>query len=258
MIPLERKRMLPWQDTVATRYPPVVVLLLVGACVLGFLYQSSLPPSVLEPFLRDYALVPARFLGRLRATAPGDWIAFLTNMFLHAGWLHLVLNMWTLWIFGPAVEDRLGPLRFLSFYIACGLAAGIAHALANPDSVVPALGASGAIAGVIGCYARLFPAARLVVLVPVLFIPFFLEVRAIAFAAVWLLLQIVPGVVTLGQQTESGGIAWWAHIGGFVAGWVLAPVARRPRDGYRPYYRDEGIYGFMPDGRRSGGRDPWR
>lgn len=250
--------MLPWQDTVATRSPPVVVWLLVVACVLGFLYQSSLPPSLLEPFLRDYALVPARFLGRHAGAMPGEWIAFLTSMFLHAGWLHLLLNMWTLWIFGPAVEDRLGPLRFLLFYIACGLAAGIAHAFANPDSVVPALGASGAIAGVIGCYARLFPAARLVLIVPVLFIPLFLEVSAVAFAMLWLVLQIVPGVLALGQQTESGGIAWWAHIGGFVAGRILAPATRRRRAEQRPYYRDEGIYGFMPDGRRSGGRGPWR
>lgn len=249
--------MLPWQETVATRYPPLVVWLLIAACVAALLYQVSLPAATVEAFLGRYALVPARFFASRTVATPGEWIAFVTNMFLHAGWLHLLLNIWTLWIFGPAVEDRLGPLRFLSFYVACGLAAGLAHALANPESVVPALGASGAIAGVIGCYARLFPAARLVVIVPFLFIPLFFEVRALAFAMLWLTLQVVPGVLTLGQQVDSGGIAWWAHIGGFVAGWSLAPVTRRPRTSYRPYYRDEGFYGFMPDGRRNGGRGPW-
>lgn len=250
--------MLPWYETVATRYPPFVVWMLIAACVGAFLYQVSLPPSVLELFLRQYALVPARFFAQWAQPRPGDWLAFLTNMFLHGGWLHLIMNMWTLWIFGPAVEDRLGARRFLFFYIACGLAAGIAHGLANPESVVPALGASGAIAGVIGCYARLFPAARLVVMIPVLFLPLFFEVRALAFATIWLLLQIIPGLLTLGQDVGGGGIAWWAHIGGFAAGWLLAPAARRARIAHRPYFRDEGPYGLMPDGRRSGGRGPWR
>jgi membrane associated rhomboid family serine protease len=249
--------MLPLQDTVASRFPPFVVWCLIGACVLGFLHQTSLPPRELEAFLYRHALVPARFSGALPAASPGGWSAFLTNMFLHGGWLHLILNMWTLWIFGPAVEDRLGAVRFLAFYLVCGIAAGLAHVLANPASTVPALGASGAIAGVIGCYARLFPAARLVMMVPILFIPFFFEVRAIGFALIWFLMQIVPGLLTLGQEGDSGGIAWWAHIGGFLAGWLLAPFVRRARRVYRPYYRDEGMYGFLPDGRRSGGRGPW-
>ncbi|MEF9602246.1 rhomboid family intramembrane serine protease [Paracoccus sp. PXZ] len=120
----------------------------VGISLLAFLYQSGLPPRALNRFLFDFALVPSRVFGQLRHIAPSDWTPFLTNIFLHAGWLHLILNMWTLWIFGPAVEDRLGPVRFALFYLFCGVAAGLAHALANPDSVVPALGASGAIAGV--------------------------------------------------------------------------------------------------------------
>lgn len=136
------------------------------------------------------------------------------------------------------------------------MAAGLAHAYANPDSVVPALGASGAIAGVIGCYARMFPAARLVIIVPILFIPLFFEVRAIVFAFVWFLMQFIPGILSLGEQT-MGGVAWWAHIGGFVAGWLVTPLLRTPSTAYRNYYRDEGAYGFLPDGRREGGRGPW-
>lgn len=248
--------MFPWADTVARRYPPVIVWTVVAISVLAFLYETGLPPRTLDRFLFDFALVPSRFFGQLRLIAPSDWTPFLTNIFLHAGWLHLILNMWTLWIFGPAVEDRLGPVRFALFYLFCGLAAGLAHALANPDSVVPALGASGAIAGVIGCYARMFPAARLVVIVPILFIPLFFEVSALAFAMIWFAMQVIPGLMSLGD-TASGGIAWWAHIGGFVAGWLATPLLRRPAHVYRGYYRDEGIYGFLPDGRSKGGRSPW-
>ena len=140
-----------------SQIPPVAVWSVVGISLLAFLYQSGLPPRALNRFLFDFALVPSRVFGQLRLIAPSDWTPFLTNIFLHGGWLHLILNMWTLWIFGPAVEDRLGPGRFTLFYLFCGVAAGLAHALANPHSVVPALGASGAIAGVIGCY---LPAPR--------------------------------------------------------------------------------------------------
>ncbi|HEV7327124.1 MAG TPA: rhomboid family intramembrane serine protease [Bosea sp. (in: a-proteobacteria)] len=136
--------MFPWAAPVARRYPPIVVWTVVGISVLAFLYQVGLPPRVLDRFLFDFALVPSRFFGQ-RLITPSDWAPFLTNIFLHGGWLHVILNMWTLWIVGPAVEDRLGPARFALFYLFCGVAAGLAHALANPDSVMPALGASGAI-----------------------------------------------------------------------------------------------------------------
>ena len=248
--------MFPYLDSVARRYPPVIVWAVIGMNVLAFLYQTSLPPHVLDRFLFEFALVPSRFFGQLSLVAPSDWTPFLTDIFLHAGWLHLILNRWTLWIFGPAVEDRLGPVRFALFYLFCGVAAGLAHALAYPDSVVPALGASGAIAGVIGCYARMFPAARIVVIVSILIIPLFFEVSALAFAMIWFAMQVIPGLMSLGY-TASGEIAWWAHIGGFVAGWLATPLLRRPAGAHRRYYRDEGIYGFLPDGRRQGGGSPW-
>ena len=253
--------MIPYQDTVATRYPPLAVWGLLAVNIVVFVHQVSLPAALQERFIATFALVPARYFGALALlappTTPADWLPFFTNMFLHAGWLHLGVNMWTLWIFGRAVEDRLGAGRFLGFFIACGLAASVAHAVLNPDSVVPALGASGAIAGVIGCYARMFPFARLVMIVPIVIVPLFVEVSAIAFALVWFVLQIVPGLLALGQDTDAGGIAWWAHVGGFVAGVLLAPLVRRPQAAYRPYYPDEGICGFMPDGRRRRGRGPW-
>lgn len=250
--------MFPYMDTVARRHPPLMVWAIIAANVLAFLVQSSLSQQGLETFLFDYALVPSRFFGPLHQVAPGSGAALITNMFLHGGVLHLAMNMWTLWIFGPAVEDRFGPARFASFYLLCGIVAGLTHALANAASPVPSLGASGAIAGVIGCYARMFPAARLVVIVPILFIPLFFEIPAIVFALFWFGTQLIPGLLFLGAGTAAvGGIAWWAHIGGFAAGWVLMPWMRRTAPDYRQFYRDEGVHGFLPDGRRNGGRGPW-
>ncbi|ACP21561.1 rhomboid family protein (plasmid) [Sinorhizobium fredii NGR234] len=253
--------MLPVRDAIPTRYPPTVVWTLIAANILVFLFQISLPPRAEEVFLFSYGLIPSRYFGELKLSYPpqdlSDYLPFVSNMFLHGGWLHLILNMWTLWVFGPAVEDRVGLARFAMFYLVCGLVASSVHAIANPNSVIPAVGASGAIAGVIGCYARMFPFARLVMIVPILFIPLFFEIPALGFAAIWFLMQVIPGVFSLGQLSDVGGVAWWAHIGGFIAGWILAPVLRRARRTYRKYYPDEGVYGFLPDGRRQEGRGPW-
>jgi membrane associated rhomboid family serine protease len=139
----------------------VVTWVLIATNCIVFLLQNSLGPVELEQFLRTFALIPARYLEPLVYRDPNltgaDFLPFFTMMFLHGGWLHLILNMWTLWVFGPTVEDRLGHGRYLAFYLACGLAASVAHFVFNPTSVVPALGASGAIAGVLGSYMRLFP-----------------------------------------------------------------------------------------------------
>ncbi len=252
--------MLPVRDGVATRYPPLATWAVIGVCVAVYLVEAGLPPRAFERFLSEHGLVPARFFGAAALRhPPGLWEyrTFFTHMWLHGGFFHLLANMWTLLVFGPAVEDRLGTGRYLGFYLACGLAAGLAHGLVEAGSSVPAVGASGAIAGVIGAYARLFPHARLVLVVPVLFLPLFLEVPAILFAAFWFLTQVIPGLATLGAGGEAGGVAWWAHIGGFVAGWALGPALRRPRRRYRRFYADEGVFGFLPDGRRRGGIGPW-
>jgi membrane associated rhomboid family serine protease len=157
--------------------------------------------------------------------------------------------MWTLWLFGPAVEDRLGHLRFLLFYLACGLVASYAHAAFNPFSIVPALGASGAIAGVLACFLLLFPLARLIVVVPILFIPLFFEVPTIVFMGLWFFIQLMQGAAELFLPTGAAGIAWWAHVGGFVAGLLLGPLLIQSRNRFRPYYADEGVLGFTPTGR---------
>src|SRR5512133_2316519 len=179
--------MFPIQNAVPSRYPPVVTWTLIAANCAVFFVEISLSPEELEWFLSSFALIPARYLAPLpyddTSLEIADWLPFVSNMFLHGGWLHLILNMWTLWLFGPIVEDRLGSGRYLAFYLACGLVASVTHAAFNPTSTVPALGASGAIAGVLGASIVLFPLARLVMVIPILFFPFFFEVPAIFFAA---------------------------------------------------------------------------
>jgi membrane associated rhomboid family serine protease len=245
--------MIPIRNAVPTRYPPVVTWLLIAINCLVFLLQNSLSPGELEELLRDFALIPARYTAALAYGDPNlsaiDLVPFLTMMFLHGGWLHLIFNMWTLWLFGSSVEDRLGHGRYLAFYLACGLAASIAHVAFNPTSIVPALGASGAIAGVLGCYMRLFPLARVVVVVPILFIPLFFEVYAFVFVGLWFLVQIFQGALELLLPTSGGGVAWWAHVGGFVVGLALGPLLVRSEQRYRAYYPDEGILGFDTSGR---------
>jgi membrane associated rhomboid family serine protease len=248
-----RARVFPIQSTVPTRYPAVVTwILIAGNCAIFFV-QLGLSPPERELFMLRFALIPARYFTALASNGPGetfaDYLPLVTNTFLHGGWLHLISNMWTLWLFGPAVEDRLGSARYLVFYLTCGVLASAAHVMFNPLSVVPALGASGAIAGVLGCYARLFPFARVVVLVPILFLPLFFSVPAIAFVGLWFLLQILQGTVELFTLSTGGGVAWWAHVGGFLAGLALGPLLARSALRHRPYYPDEGILGFDHNGR---------
>jgi membrane associated rhomboid family serine protease len=246
--------MLPVQIAVPTRYAPVVTWWLIAINGGVFLFELSLAPAELERFLSRYALIPARYFAPMAYGAADlsllDWLPFVSNMFLHGGWLHLILNMWTLWLFGPIVEDRLGSGRYLAFYLVCGLVASVTHAAFNPTSTVPALGASGAIAGVLGASIVLFPLARLVMVIPILFFPFFFEVPAIFFAAFWFLTQLLQGTADLLLlPAGAGGVAWWAHVGGFVAGVVLTPVSRQPAYRYRAYFADEGVLGFDPTGR---------
>jgi membrane associated rhomboid family serine protease len=244
--------MIPIRNTVPSRYPPAITWILIAANCLVFLFQQSLGPDELELFLGQFALIPARYTELASGEShlgAGDFVPYLTMMFLHGGWLHLVTNMWMLWLFGPTLEDRQGHGRYLAFYFACGLAASVAHVVFNPTSTAPALGASGAIAGILGAYMRLFPLARLVVVVPILVIPIFIEVYAFAFIGVWFFLQVLQSSVDLLQPSSAGEVAWWAHIGGFIAGVALGPLLVRSEQRYRAYYPDEGLLGFDTDGR---------
>jgi membrane associated rhomboid family serine protease len=244
--------MFPVQTTVPLRNPPVVTWALIAVNCVVFLYQISLSEPELELFLSRFALIPARYFA---PDAPSslsvlDFLPFVTNMFLHGGWLHLILNMWTLWLFGRTVEDRFGSARYLLFYLLCGAVASTTHALVNATSEIPALGASGAIACVLGCYMRMCPLSRVVVMIPILFFPFFFELPAIVFTGLWFLLQVMQGTADLFAPPAGAGVAWWAHIGGFVAGFLLTPLLQQSKRAHRPFYPDEGVLGFDPAGRR--------
>jgi membrane associated rhomboid family serine protease len=214
-----------------------------------FLVQISLPPAEADAFIARFALIPARYCCGNSDLGLADFLPFFTMMFLHGGWLHLIFNMWALWVFGGPVEDRLGPARYLLLYFACGVIAALTHYQFNPTSAVPALGASGAIAGVMGCYVRLLPFSRLIVVVPILFFPFFFDVPAIFFVGIWFLIQFVQGMGELLTPATAAGIAWWAHVGGFLAGLILGSLLVLPKREHRPYYADEGFLGFDPLGR---------
>jgi membrane associated rhomboid family serine protease len=240
--------MFPLQNTTPSRYPPLVTWALIAVNCAVFLIEISLPPTEADLFISRFALIPARYCCG-NPVGPADFLPFFTMMFLHGGWLHLILNMWALWVFGGPVEDRLGPARYLFLYFACGVIAALTHYAFNPTSTAPAVGASGAIAGVIGCYVRLLPFSRLIVVVPILFFPLFFDVPAIVFAGIWFLLQLIQGAGELPAPSTGAGIAWWAHVGGFLAGLALGSLLVLPKREYRPYYADEGFLGFDPMGR---------
>jgi membrane associated rhomboid family serine protease len=245
--------MIPIRSTVPTRYPPLVTWTLIAINCIVFLFQAGLPPAELSEFLYNFALIPARYFhpGAVVDSYldPSVYTPFVTMMFLHAGWLHLIFNMWTLWLFGPAVEDRMGHGRYLAFYLACGIVASLAQTAADPYSTIPALGASGAIAGVLGCYMRLFPLAQVIVLVPILFLPLFFELYAFIFIGIWFAMQVIEGTLASLAPSE-GGVAWWAHVGGFLIGFVFGPLLQRSTRRYRVYQPDEGELGFDAFGRR--------
>jgi membrane associated rhomboid family serine protease len=230
--------MFPIRDDVPSRHAPVMTVLLIGANTAAFLFAATLPRDQVRELFYLMGIVPARFAHPTWAARVGfplhDYWPFLTSMFLHGGWLHLIGNMWTLWIFGDNVEDRMGPFRFLGFYLLCGIAAGITHLLTNPSSTVPTVGASGAIAGVMGAYFILYPRARILMLFPLFVFPLFFEIPAFLFLAYWFVAQVLSGSLALAGPTEVGGVAWWAHGGGFLAGAVLFGVFLRPRRGASP------------------------
>lgn len=227
--------MIPLRTTAPARRAPILVLSLVAACTLVFLWQTGLSQREAWRITVLYALIPRRYTDPGWALAhgldPGDYLPFLSMAFLHGGWLHLIFNMWTLWLFGRAVESRMGRFRFAVLYVLCALLASWAHLLAHGDSTVPTLGASGAIAGVLGAYATLYPRARVVVLLPIVIIPLFFRISALWFVGVWFAVQVLQGTTALMAPGLGGGIAWWAHIGGFLAGLLFVRFLTPPGDG---------------------------
>lgn len=223
--------MIPLRDINPRSSTPVVTIALVMVNSLVWLYEISLPEAAANRFIYQMGMIPARLEAALTlpdASLASALVPLFTSIFLHGGWMHVIGNMWFLWVFGDNVEDRLGHLRYLLFYLASGVGAGVMHTLFDWGSNVPALGASGAISGVMGAYLVLFPRSRVVTLVPLIFFFFTVQLPAFIFLGYWFVLQFINGMGALGQR-GMGGVAWWAHIGGFVIGVVLAKALPRKR-----------------------------
>lgn len=212
--------MIPLRDVIPSRTFPLFTIAFIVFNSVAFLFEISLPERALEAFLNAYGVVPARF----------SWLTVLTSMFLHGGWLHFLGNMLYLWIFGDNVEDRLGHRRFVLFYLFCGTAAALAHVFMNPNSVIPTIGASGAIAGVMGAYFILYPHSRVLALIPLFIFWEIIEVPAILFLGIWFLMQFFSGVGSIATDAgvQTGGVAFWAHVAGFLAGVASVFALRKP------------------------------
>ena len=208
--------MIPIKDDIVSSSFPFSNTLLIAVNALAFMFELSLGPG-LNLFMIQYAAVPEKVIS---AGALG-WTSIISSMFLHAGWAHFLGNMLYLYIFGDNVEDAIGHFKYLAFYLLCGFGAAWAHILTNPGSAVPVVGASGAIAGVLGAYFLLYPKARVLTLVFLGFFVRIIKIPALVVLGFWIILQLVLGIGSLSLREQGGGVAWFAHIGGFVCGMVL-------------------------------------
>jgi membrane associated rhomboid family serine protease len=215
---------IPLKDLNPRRNFPIVNTLLILSNIAVFVYQQTLPPHALQVFRSANATIPAQIPGWFSGHVPlgAAFLPLLTSMFLHSGFMHIAGNMLFLWIFGDNVEDFFGHLPYLLFYLVCGVSAGLLHVLFNLNSIIPAVGASGAISGVMGAYALLYPRARILTLVFVFLVP----IPAIFILGYWFLLQFLGGISAMGAAA-TGGVAWWAHVGGFLTGISLTKLVQR-------------------------------
>jgi membrane associated rhomboid family serine protease len=234
---------IPLKDNIFYRGFPTVIFTVILLNVIIFVFEISIPKDLLQQVFYLFGLVPARYSIPQWATIHGlpfdDYVSFVTNMFLHAGWLHILGNMWFLYLFGSRVEDQMGHLRFVIFYLVSGIAANVIFFLIDIHATIPEFGASGAIAGVMGAYIVMFPRARILTLIPIFFFPFFVELSAFFYIGYWFILQLFSGTLSLAVYNTEGGVAWWAHIGGFVVGILLFLFLRKREHSYRRSYPDE-------------------
>jgi len=230
--------MIPLRDTIPVRRFPIVNTALIVLNVLVFLFESILPPEQLDQVIWLGGLVPTAFW---QGGGLGRWLPLFTSMFLHGGWWHLISNMLALYIFGDNVEDHLGHFRYPLFYLFGGLAASAAHLVAYSKSPLPTVGASGAIAGVLGAYLILYPYARVVTLVPIFYFIRIVQIPALIYLGFWFISQLFNGLFALAATADvmqAGGVAWWAHIGGFVFGLaVVRLISSRPSRTYVDWRR---------------------
>lgn len=229
--------MIPFRTTAPCHGSPVVTMSLIVANIAVFFFQKGLSPQQVTEFVYAYALIPAIYgnpdMARQQGFDPTNFLPMVTNTFMHGGYLHLIINMWTLWLFGLPVEDRLGRWRFLLFYLGCGVVGSLCHLAFNLHSVVPTLGASGAVSGVLGGFFRLFPREKVVIVQPIFVLPLIFGIPTLWFTVLWFGIQFLEGARAFASGT-TGGIAWWAHIGGFVAGVAAVSLLRSAHHGPSP------------------------
>lgn len=219
--------MIPLRDSIPRVHPSFAVWTLITVNTGIFLFELTLSSSQTFRFFHLYGFVPARFTNTdwamLVGYPPGRWLTVLTHAFVHSDWLHFSFNMWSLWIFADNIEDVFGPIRFIVFYLLCGAGAVGLHYFLHMQDTQPVVGASGAIAGVMGAYFLLYPHAKVLLLIPIIIWPLIIEIPAVVYLGAWFGIQFVSGVSSL-ADSSSGGIAWWAHAGGFIAGVALLPI----------------------------------
>jgi membrane associated rhomboid family serine protease len=216
--------MIPLRALLFRKSTPAMTLMIIAVNVFCFLFELAQPAYLQNRFIAHYALVPDRL----------HVVALLTSMFLHGGWLHLLGNMWFLWVFGSHVEDAMGSLKFLVFYLLCGVVSAVVQLMLNLGSSIPTLGASGAIAGVMGAFLILYPRVRVVTLIFIIFFITTFELPAAFMLVYWFAIQLLSGLASFSSFTDAGGIAWFAHVGGFIAGILLLRIflGNRPRYSY--------------------------
>lgn len=213
--------MIPIRDTAPCYSRPLVTWGVMATCIIIFVSMQLMPDQLSYRLINLYGMVPIRYTNPYYGLPFDGYLSFLTSLFLHGNWQHLIMNMWFLWIFGDNVEDRMGRLPFLMFYLACGLLATFLQWFFDPNLAIPVVGASGAIAGVLAAYFFLYPLERVVVWIPILFLPIVVHVPAIAFLGLWVLIQLHSATTAMIFGGVAVDVAWWAHLGGFIAGSVL-------------------------------------
>jgi membrane associated rhomboid family serine protease len=215
--------MFPLRDNVDSQNLPIVTWLIIALNAFVFLIELSVGPDHVEAFLQTYGLVPSDFFAQIGLN---ESMHIMSSMFLHAGWAHLIGNMWFLFIFGDNVEDRMGHFRYLVFYLLAGICAAFSQMLISPHSQIALVGASGAISGVLGAYLLFFPSAKVLSLIPMGYYSRTTEIPAVFFLGFWFILQLFTGIVPLaaGMSQDNGGVAFWAHIGGFVFGIITCKL----------------------------------
>jgi membrane associated rhomboid family serine protease len=220
--------MIPLRDKNPSRTIPFVNYVLIILNIIVFLFEISLGKAM-EQFIYTFGVVPSYLMNDIHTLSigVGTVMPFFTSMFLHGGWMHLLGNMLFLYVFGDNVEDRLGHWKYFIFYLIAGIAAAASQVFVSPNSEIPMVGASGAIAGVLGSYIILFPRARVLTLIPIFIFLQVIELPAFLFLGIWFLIQIISGTFALGIGADAGGVAWWAHIGGFVSGIIMLPFLKK-------------------------------